>query len=120
MELKTNFFTPHLTAASSSLRPLTTLLWKYFFGFGHGFADKRVGGEMHDRVGPGGLDGFENVAVLSSGFAQNELRARVHSGAMPFGEIVVNGDLMSRIEELLGADGPDVTRAAGDEYVHAI
>src|SRR6185369_9209411 len=32
VELKTNFFTPHSTAASASLRALTKLLWKYFLG----------------------------------------------------------------------------------------
>ena len=36
---------------------------------------------------------------------------------MPFGEIVIHGDLMPRVEQFLNADGPDVTRAAGDKNV---
>jgi hypothetical protein len=39
---------------------------------------------------------------------------------MAFGEVIVNRDLVSGVEEFLRADGADVTRAAGDENIHAI
>ena len=45
--------------------------------------------------------------------AVDKLRARIHGGAMPFGEIVENGDVMAGVEQFLNANRPDVSRAAG-------
>jgi hypothetical protein len=83
----------------------------------HGFADERAGGEVHDGVGSGGLDGIEDVAFLLR-LAQNEFRPRIHRRAVAFGEIVIDRDLMSGIEQFFRANGADVTRAAGDQNVH--
>jgi hypothetical protein len=39
---------------------------------------------------------------------------------MSLGEIVVNGDLMSGVEQFFRADRTDVARAAGDKNIHAM
>ena len=91
---------------------------KILFRVGHGFADERVGGEVHDGVGLGGFDGVENVALLLR-LAQNEFRARIHRRAMAFGEVVINRDLMAGVEQFFRANGTDVAGAAGDKNVHA-
>ena len=38
---------------------------------------------------------------------------------MAFGEIVINRDLMPRVEQFFRANRADVARAAGDKYIHA-
>jgi hypothetical protein len=70
---------------------------KILFRVGHGFADEGAGGEVQDGVGPGGLDGVEDVTVLF-GFAENKFRARIHRRTMTFGEIVIDRDLMPGVE----------------------
>ena len=47
----------------------------------------------------------------------NRARA-VHGRAVAFGEVVVNRDLVPRVEQFFRANGPDITGAAGDENVH--
>jgi hypothetical protein len=39
---------------------------------------------------------------------------------MTFSQVVINRDLMTRIEEFFGADRTDITSAAGDKNVHAL
>ena len=62
---------------------------------GHGFADQRVGGEVHDGVGPGLLDGVQDVVLLLRA-AQDEPCPRVHRRAMALAEIVIHRDLDGR------------------------
>src|SRR5437660_10056910 len=37
---------------------------------------------------------------------------------MPFGKIIINGDLMAGVEQFLGANRSDVSRAARDKHIH--
>jgi hypothetical protein len=48
----------------------------------------------------------------------HKLRAGIHGGAMAFGEIIENRDLMAGIKEFFDADRTDVACAARDENVH--
>ena len=46
------------------LEAIDDVVVKILFRVRHGFADERVGGEVHDGVRLRGFDGLENVAVL--------------------------------------------------------
>ena len=116
MELKTNFFTPHSTAASANLSAVDDVVVEILFGVLHGFADERAGGEVHDGVGLCRFDGVEDVAFLLR-LAENEFCARIHRRTMAFGEVVIDRDGMSGVQQFFGADGADVTRAAGDKNI---
>ena len=85
------FFHAAFDGGIEQLEPVDDVVVKILFRVGHGFADERVGGEVHDGVGPGGFDGVEDVAFRFR-LAQNEFRARIHRRAMAFGEIVIDRD----------------------------
>jgi hypothetical protein len=55
-------------------------------------------------------------AVARSGV--NEKGAIVHRRAMAFGEIIIDGDDVAGVQELLDAHRPNITGAAGDKYIH--
>src|SRR5580765_1370624 len=51
-------------------------------------------------------------------FAFNEMRPRINGAPMAFTKIVENGDFMPLIQQELGANAPDVARAANHEDFH--
>ena len=113
------FLHPALDGGVGELEGVDDVVVKVLFRVGHGLAHKRVGREVHDGVGPGGLHGAQEVA-LRFGLAQNKPGPRIHSRAVAFGQIVVNRDGVTGVEEFLDANRADVTRAARDEDVHSM
>ena len=93
------------------------IILEIFGGIFHGFADERVGGEVHDGVWLGGLEG---VGDGGGGLeiADDEVGAGVDGAAVSFGEVIEDGDGVVGVEELFDADAADVAGAAGDEDVH--
>ena len=118
VELKTNFFTPHSTAASASLSALTKLLWKYFFGFVMDSPTSANAAKCRMASGFHRFDGGEDVSFFFR-LGENEFRARIHRRAMAFREVVINRDLMAGVEQFFRANRADITGAAGDKNVHA-
>ena len=108
-----------LDGGIEQLEAIDHVIVEILFRIGHGFADERIGGEVHDGVRLGGFDRVENVAKLLR-FAQNEFGAWVHRRAMAFGEIVIDCDLMAGVQQFFRANGADITGAAGDEDIHAL
>ena len=78
---------------------------------------KRVRGEMQDCVGLRGTHCGQNIAV-DFRFAQNKFSAGIDGGTMSFDQIIVDGHLMTGIQEFLRANRADVTGAASDENIH--
>jgi hypothetical protein len=72
---------------------------------------------MHDGVGLRIPDRIQDVALLF-GFAQDKSGARIHSGAMTLGKIVVNRHVVTGIQEFFDTNRADVTRAARNENIH--
>jgi hypothetical protein len=51
-------------------------------------------------------------------FAFNEMRPRINGALMAFTQVVKNGNFMAFIQQQLGANAPDVARAANDKDFH--
>jgi hypothetical protein len=51
-------------------------------------------------------------------FAVSETRPGINSGPMAFTQIIENGNFVPLIEQELGANAPDIARAANDEDFH--
>ena len=72
---------------------------------------------MHHRVramsGKGSLD---LLAIRK--FALNEMRPGINGASMAFAKVIENSDFMPLIEQQLGANAPDVARAANDKDFH--
>ena len=86
-------------------------------GVRHAFADEGVGGEVHDGVGAPFFQRILDVAPLLE-VADDECCARIHGGAVAFGEVVKDGDGVPGIDEIFDADAADVAGSAGDQDVH--
>jgi hypothetical protein len=63
--------------------------------------------------GKGGLD---LLAIRKLAF--NEMRPGINGAAMAFTQVVENGNFMPLIHQELGANAPDVTRAANYKDFH--
>ena len=72
---------------------------------------------MHDGVGAHILQRGLDVAALLK-VAGDERGARIHSGAVAFGEVVEDGDGVAGVDEVFDADAADVSGSAGDEDFH--
>jgi hypothetical protein len=73
---------------------------------------------VQDGVRLDRLDRGENDSGLFR-LGQNEIGARFHRSAVAFGEIVIDRDSMSGIEQFFRANGSNITGTAGDKDVHA-
>ena len=97
------FFYTASDGGIGELESVDDVVVKIFLRIRHRFADERVCGEVQDGVGRSGLNGGADVA-FKFGLGEDELRARIDSGAVALGEIVVNRDLMAGVEKFFGAD----------------
>ena len=104
--------------ASSRFKPLATLLRKYLEGFSidsptSAFAAKcmTASGRIFARIGS------DRLSIRQIAFDKNS--ARIDRGAMPFGQVIEDRDLVAFVEKQLGADAADVTGAADDKNLHA-
>jgi hypothetical protein len=112
------FFHAAFDGGVGQLERVDHVVVKILFWVGHGFADECVGGEVQDGLRAAGFDGVKDV-TFHFRFAQDEFRTRIHRRAMAFGEIVIDRDVVSGVEQFLRANGPDVSGATGDKNVHA-
>jgi hypothetical protein len=72
---------------------------------------------MHHGVRPMcGKGGLDLLAIRK--FAFNEMRSGVNGAAMAFTQVVKNGNFMPLIQQELGANTPDIARAANDKDFH--
>jgi hypothetical protein len=72
---------------------------------------------MHHCVGTTtGESGLDLIAVPQ--VALDKLRPRIDCPAMAFAQIIKDRDFISLIQQLFGANAPDVTRAASEENLH--
>jgi len=51
-------------------------------------------------------------------FAFNEMRSGINGAPMAFTQVVENGNFMPLIQQELGANTPDIARAANDKDFH--
>src|SRR4051812_20631789 len=72
---------------------------------------------MHDGFRLEGSEGGSNLLEVAE-LALEEFRAGIDRGAMAFGKIVENGNVMPFIEKQLRANAADVAGAADDENLH--
>jgi hypothetical protein len=72
---------------------------------------------MHDRVWARAGKRELNLLAVSQ-IALDESRARIHSVAMAFAEIIEDGSLMAFVKKQFCANAPDITGAANDENFH--
>ena len=56
------FFHAAFDGGVGELERVDDVIVEILFRVGHGFANERAGGEMHDGIGPGGFDGVQDVA----------------------------------------------------------
>jgi hypothetical protein len=72
---------------------------------------------MHHGVRPiSGKGSLDLLAIRK--FAFNEMRSGINSTPMAFAQVVENGNFMPLIQQELGANAPDVARAANDKDFH--
>src|SRR5258706_4698427 len=73
---------------------------------------------MKNRLRLNALNRIKNVTRFVR-LRHEESRAGVHRGPVAFSEIVVNGNLMPRVQQFFGAYGTDIARPARHKNVHA-
>jgi hypothetical protein len=72
---------------------------------------------MHHGIRP--MSGESSFDLLAIGkFAFDKMRSRINGAPMAFTEVVENSNFMPLIQQELGADAPDVARAANDKDFH--
>jgi hypothetical protein len=72
---------------------------------------------MHHGIRP--MSGKGSLYLLAiRKFAFNEIGAGINGIAMAFTQIIENGNLVPLIQQKLGANAPDVARAANDKDFH--
>jgi hypothetical protein len=72
---------------------------------------------MHHGIRP--MSGKGSLYLLAiRKFAFNEIGAGINGIAMAFTQIIENGNFMPLIQQKLGANAPDVARAANDKDFH--
>jgi hypothetical protein len=72
---------------------------------------------MHHGVRPMSGKGSLDLLAIRK-FAFNEMRSRINGAPMAFTQVVENGNFMPLIQQELGANAPDVARAANDKDFH--
>src|SRR2546423_5179900 len=72
---------------------------------------------MHHGIGPMSGKGSLNLLAIRK-FAFNEMRSGINGAPMAFTQVVENGNFMPLIQQELGANAPDVARAANDKDFH--
>ena len=72
---------------------------------------------MHHGVRPmSGKDSLDLLAIRK--FAFNEMRSGINCAPMAFTQVVENGNFVPLIQQELGANAPDIARAANDKNFH--
>jgi hypothetical protein len=72
---------------------------------------------MHHGVRPmSGKGSLDLLAIRKLAF--NEMRPGINGAPMAFTQVVENGNFMSLIQQELGANAPDIARAANDKDFH--
>jgi len=72
---------------------------------------------MHHGVRPMSGKGSLNLLAIRK-FAFNEMRSGINGAPMAFTQVVENGNFMRLIQQELGANAPDIARAANDKDFH--
>jgi hypothetical protein len=72
---------------------------------------------MHHGVRPMSGKGSLDLLAIRK-FAFNEMRSGINGAPMAFTQVVENGNLMPLIQQELGANAPDIARAANDKDFH--
>ena len=91
---------------------------KIFAGVLHRFANECMSGEVNNGFGLG----FFNGAISRGGIAEiplDELCARIDRGPMSLAEVIQHRDHMPRIDQLLDANGSNITCSPRNQYIHS-
>jgi hypothetical protein len=72
---------------------------------------------MHHGVGPMTGKGSLDLLAIRK-FAFDKIRSGINSSWMAFTQVVENGNFMPLIQQELGANAPDIARAANDKDFH--
>jgi len=72
---------------------------------------------MHYGVRPMSGKGSLDLLAIRK-FAFNEMRPGINGAPMAFTQVVENGNFMPLIQQELGANAPDIARAANDKDFH--
>jgi len=72
---------------------------------------------MHHSVRPMSGKGSLDLLAIRK-FAFNEMRSGINGAPMAFTQVVENGNFMRLIQQELGANAPDIARAANDKDFH--
>src|SRR5258708_8413628 len=72
---------------------------------------------MHQGVRPRSGKGSLNLLAIRK-LAFNEMRSGINGAPMAFTQVVKNGNFMPLIQQELGANAPDIARAANDKDFH--
>jgi len=72
---------------------------------------------MHHGVRPMSGKGSLDLLAIRK-FAFNEMRSGINGAPMAFTQVVENGNFMPLIQQELGANAPDIARAANDKDFH--
>jgi len=115
---KDKLFNATFDRCVEQLKTIDDIVMEVFLRVRHRFRHQGTGSEVHDRLGLSSSNCIEDV-VFPFGLAEDKTRARIHCGAMAFGQIIIDSDFMAGIKQFLRANRPDVTGPAGDENVHA-
>jgi hypothetical protein len=72
---------------------------------------------MHHGIRPMSGKGRLDLLTIRK-FAFNEMRSGINGAPMAFTQVVENGNFMPPIQQELGANAPDIARAANDKDFH--
>src|SRR5258708_26372613 len=72
---------------------------------------------MHQGVRPRSGKGSLNLLAIRK-LAFNEMRSGINGAPMAFTQVVENGNFVRLIQQELGANAPDIARAANDKDFH--
>jgi hypothetical protein len=72
---------------------------------------------MHYGIRPMSGKGSLDLLAIRK-FAFNEMRSGINGAPMAFTQVVENGNFMPLIQQELGANAPDIARAANDKDFH--
>jgi len=72
---------------------------------------------MHHGIRPMSGKGSLNLMAIRK-LAFNEMRSGINGAPMAFTQVVENGNFVRLIQQELGANAPDIARAANDKDFH--
>src|SRR5262249_56321533 len=84
--------------AFEQLDAVADIVAKVFSRVGHRFADQGKGCKMEDGLGSSLRQGLAQMVVLL-GEAQDKVGARVYCRTVSLGQVIINGNLVSGIEQ---------------------